>query len=73
MIRRLVLATVLATALSGVGAAAASALPADTTQSRWACVAVLPADKGYCVSNPLDLVDVPDAPKVPKVPAPPLP
>ncbi|HEX4906519.1 MAG TPA: hypothetical protein VFU93_13765 [Acidimicrobiales bacterium] len=54
MIRRLVLATALAAALSGAGAATASALPVETVQARWACVAVLPADTGFCVSNPLD-------------------
>jgi hypothetical protein len=73
VIRRLVLAATLAATLGGVGAATASALPGSTTEARWACVSVVPADKGYCVSSPLGVVDVPDAPKPPKLPAPPLP
>ena len=73
MIRRLVLAAALAATFAGAGAAAASALPGDTTEARWACVAVLPADQAYCVSNPLGAVDVPDTPRVPRLPSPPLP
>ena len=60
MIRRLAIAAALAAALVGVGAGTASALPVESdlptesTQAYWACVAILPLDTGYCVSNPFD-------------------
>lgn len=53
MTRRLIIAATIAIGLGAAGAASAIALPVETTQARWACVSVRPADVGYCVNPSL--------------------
>lgn len=69
MIRRLTLAAALAGTLTAIGAAAATALPVNTTASGpGACVAVREIDAGYCVSNPVPDFPRPQLPSLPDLP-----